>query len=85
MKISTEAREKYAWYLSCTREDEPRPLPADRIAFAEAGVDAIEAFHIFESTGKLVPTKAPLLLERYRAGKVWHGVTVAMVAEDYVG
>jgi hypothetical protein len=85
MKISLKAQEKYAWYLSCARKDEPRPLPSQRVVFTETGVSALEAFHFFESSGLEPLTKEPLLLERYKAGKVWHGVTVAMVAEDYVG
>lgn len=82
MKIKPKTREKYARFLSLTREDEPRPLA--RIPMDEKGVTAIEAFHAHESWGKVLPTREPLLLERYYAGKQWHGVTVQMVAEDYV-
>lgn len=82
MKIKQRARDKYVRYLSLCRDDEPRPLR--QLALTEGGRSALEAFHIWESTGTSVPTSEPLLLEKYRQGKIWHGVTVAAVAEAYV-
>lgn len=81
MKIKQSTREKYAYFLSCTRPDEPRPL--NRIAMVADGKTAIECFHIFESTGELPACREPELLERYLKGKEWHGVTVQTVAEDF--
>jgi len=83
MKISDTAKEKYAWYLSLCREDEPRPLLSERIELDTNGVSAIEAFHVFESTGKMPGTHEPILLEKYVQGKKWHGVTVEMCADSF--
>lgn len=83
MKIKKSARQKYEWYLSCTRADETRPLPLSQQAECPNGVTAIESFHNFESHGRLLPTREPLLLERYIKGKEWHGVTIKTVAEDF--
>lgn len=38
-----------------------------------------------ETHGELPPCVEPELLSRALNGKQWHGVTVAMLAEDYVG
>lgn len=81
MKIRKRALEKYARFLSLTRDDEPRPLSKEPMV--KYGVRALEAFHLFESCGTRVATCEPLLLERYKQGKEWHGVTVAMVAESF--
>lgn len=83
MKIKQKTQAKYAWYLSCSRTDEPRPL--EQIPMEEGGVSALEAFHAFESRGERLGCREPLLLERFFKGKEWHGVTVKTVAEDYVG
>ena len=81
MKIRQETQQKYAWYLSCSRPDEPRPL--EKIPMDLSGASAIEAFHLIESQGCQPPTREPLLLERFIKGKEWHGVTVKNVAEDF--
>jgi hypothetical protein len=82
MKIKKSTQDKYKWYLNLCRNDEPRPLQL--IPLASGGVTAIESFHCFESTGKQLPTKEPLLLEKYMQGKVWHGVTVENVSKSLV-
>ena len=51
----------------------------------EDGQTAIVCFHTYESTGKIPPCREPELLERYLAGKAWHGVTIANCAEDFIG
>lgn len=82
MKIRGEARDKYAWYLSLCRDDEPRPV--DKIPMDPKGLSGMEAFHVRESQGLELPTREPELLEKFLQGKKWHGVTVQMVAESYV-
>jgi hypothetical protein len=81
VKIKQKVRDKYAWYLSLARESEPRPLI--KVPYDETGVSAILSFHCYETYGGLEVTNEPLLLERYLAGKVWHGVTVQNVAESF--
>jgi hypothetical protein len=81
MKIKRRFLEKAAWFLSLTRPDEPRPLARESLALE--GVSALEAFHALESHGRRMPTREPELLERYLAGKIWHGVTVENCAEDF--
>lgn len=81
MKIKQKTRDKYARFLSLPRADEPRPL--ERIVQDESGHSAIDCFHALESRGEMMPCREAVLLERYLAGKAWHGVTVAMVAEEF--
>lgn len=83
MKIKQSTREKYDWYRSLCRDDEPQPLPAERAVMVENGLLAIDAFHLQESTGKIAVTREPEELARYRQGKRWHGVTVEQVAEAF--
>ena len=81
MRIRRQFRDKAAWFLGLTREDEPRPI--QRIPHNPAGMSALEAFYYNESRGWFVETREPLLLERYLAGKMWHGVLVANCAEMF--
>ena len=83
MKIKQKTRDKYARYLGLCREDEPRPLPSERVAMDPDGVIALVAFHLWESEGRKVSTCEPEILEKYIQGKRWHGVTVESVAEAH--
>lgn len=38
--------------------------PYKEVEYSKTGVDGIKAFHLFDSQGKLVPTKHPALLKR---------------------
>lgn len=80
MKISKNAREKFNHFSQC--KDNKRSI---ELQFDSNGLTALECFHIFESTGELLSTKEPELLTRALNGKEWHGLTVTMCAEDYVG
>lgn len=51
-----------------------------------AGFSALECFHHRESVGgELLPCREPELLARALNGKEQHGISVTMIAEDYVG
>lgn len=80
MKIKKATAEKYAYLLSLTRADEPRPI--EREKNDANGQTALACFHVLESTGERLPCREPELLERYLSGKKTHGITVGMAAED---
>lgn len=80
MKISKNAREKFKYFSQC--EDSKRSI---ELKFDSNGLTALECFHIYESTGELLSTKEPELLSKALNGKEWHGLTVTMCAEDYIG
>jgi hypothetical protein len=82
MKIKQRARDKYEWYFSMCRIDEPRPL--SQIPFDANGLSAVECFHAIESTGTSPSCREPILLEKYIQGKVWHGVTVETISNSLV-
>ena len=80
MKISDNARRQFEYFAQC---QDVKRLPEIRLA--PMGRTALECFHLFESTGKLVPCREPELLSRALNGKAQHGMTVTMLAEDYLG
>ncbi len=83
MKIrpTRRAAEQFAYFSQC--EDTLR-LPA--IPHDPAGYTALECFHHRESVGgELLPCREPQLLARALNGKEQHGMSVTMIAEDYVG
>lgn len=80
MKITKRGREAFEYYSAC---QDTKRLPA--IPCNPDGVTACEAFFSHETHGVLPPCREPELLARALNGKAWHGVTVANLAEDYVG
>jgi hypothetical protein len=87
MKISKRGREAFEYYVSYTQS--PTCLLAtvvtEGIVFDDKGVSACEAFYMYETHGKLLPTWQSVLLAQALLGKKAHGITVANLAEDYVG
>jgi len=71
---------RFEYFSRC--EDTLR-LPA--IPLDPEGHTAAECFHAHETFGKLPPCREPELLTRALNGKEQHGMTVTMLAEDYVG
>lgn len=49
------------------------------------GLTAAECFHCHETYGKTPGCREPELLSRALNGKEQHGLTVTMIAEDYIG
>ena len=81
IKPSRRAAEQFAYFSQC--EDILR-LPA--ILNDPAGFSALECFHHRESVGgELLPCREPELLSRALNGKEQHGLSVTMIAEDYIG
>jgi hypothetical protein len=80
MKPTKRSLERFEYFLQC--QDALR-LPA--IVGVGDGVSAAEAFHDHETFGKIPPCREPEMLARALNGKERHGMTVTMVAEDYVG
>jgi hypothetical protein len=81
MKIKNKTLEKYKWFIQLGQHEKNRPL--QKIEFVEDGVSAVKSFHSFETYGKLLPTNEPETLEKYLAGKAFHGITVENVAESF--
>jgi hypothetical protein len=71
---------RFGYFAQC--QDTLR-LPA--IPFNPEGHTAAECFHAHETYGKSLPCREPELLSRALNGKEQHGITVTMIAEDYVG
>lgn len=82
MNIRSKTREKYSWYWGCAKGNGNRLVPVE---FSPKGRSAIECFHMLETYGTLPPTREPDTLGCYLNGKATHGITVAAVAEDFVG
>lgn len=74
-----KSSDKFEYFLLC--EDENR-LPS--IEYWDDGYTALECFHALESWGELLPCREPKLLSRAMNGKHQHGITVTMIAEDYI-
>lgn len=49
-----------------------------------SGVSGVRAFHHYESTGEVLPTRCPRSIEALTAGKAMHGMTIKMWAEDWL-
>lgn len=80
LRPTRRSKEAFAYFSQC--QDTSR-LP--KIEMEADGHSAEVCFHVRESYGKDLPCKEPELLSRALNGKEWHGLTVTMVAEDYVG
>lgn len=77
--ISTRSLAMFNHFAQC---QDTKRLPA--IPLDPNGYTAAECFHAKETHGKDLPCREPELLSRAFNGKAWHGVTVTMVAEDFV-
>jgi len=73
------SKAKFQYFSQC--EDVLR-LP--KIEHDNNGCTAEECFHEFETCGNLISCREPELLSRALNGKEQHGMTVTMVAEDYI-
>lgn len=81
IKPSRRAIEQFGYFSQC--EDVLR-LPA--IPCDPDGFTALECFHQRESVGgELLPCREPEVLSRALNGKEQHGLSVTMIAEDYIG
>ena len=80
MKVTRKAKERFNYFVSC---QDTKRLPA--ILFVPEGNTALECFFAHETYGQTLPTKEPELFSRALNGKERHGLTVTMVAEDYIG
>lgn len=82
IKIKPKTRKWILHYHQCglNHENFRDEWPIDK-----NGVSAVEAFFIFESTGKKIATKCPITMSRLTAGKKLHGITVDMWAQDRAG
>jgi hypothetical protein len=78
-KITNRSKKKFEYFSQC--EDALR-LP--KIKYNKNGYTAEECFHAFETWGSLLPCCEPELLTRALNGKEQHGMTVTMIAEDYI-
>ena len=78
MRVSKRGREAFEYYSQCQDMALLEPVLAGNHT-------ALEAFYSHETFGTYLPTNEPTLLARAINGKKQHGVTVAMVAEDFVG
>lgn len=58
------------------------PGAGDEWPISPDGVSAVQAFAEHESSGRVLPTRCPLTMQRLTAGKRVHGVTVDMWAQD---
>lgn len=72
--------EKADWFY-VLGQGEPRPL--EKTLFDMYGKPALDCFHALESRGQRVPCREPEKMDAYLVGKQQHGITVAMVAEDF--
>ena len=78
-KPTKRSKAKFEYFSQC--EDILR-LP--KIECDDKGYTAEECFHAFETCGDLIPCREPELLSRALNGKEQHGMTVTMIAEDYI-
>lgn len=79
MKISPRGREAFEYYSKCKDSSMLEPLMT-------GSYSALESFYSRETFGgPYLPTNEPELLARAINGKKQHGITVKMVAEDFVG
>lgn len=79
MKISNRLRDRFDYFTQC--KDTLR-LP--QIEFVDDGYSALECFNAHESLGKTLPCREPKLLSQALNGKEQHGMTMTMIAEDFV-
>lgn len=80
-KIKQRTREKYARFLELGAGSTRR---LERVPMDDLGGSAEACFHLMESQGQRAPCREPDLLEQYLTGKEVHGITVNLVAEDFV-
>lgn len=80
IKLTKRALRAFEYFAQC--QDEKR-MP--EIPFAADGYSAAECFYARETYGDQLPCREPVLLARALNGKAWHGLTVTMCAEDYLG
>lgn len=80
MKISKKAKEKFEYF-----KQGQNSLTLEQILLDPNGYSALECFNSFESTGKYLPCKEPEELQKALNGKATHGISVNMLAEDFVG
>jgi hypothetical protein len=78
-KPTKRSKRKFEYFSQC--EDASR-LP--QIERDDEGYTAEECFHAVETWGRLLPCREPELLSRALNGKEQHGMTVTMIAEDYI-
>jgi hypothetical protein len=78
-KPTKRSKAKFKYFSQC---DDTLRLP--KIERDDKGYTAEECFHVFETYGKLIPCREPELLSRALNGKEQHGMTVTMIAEDYI-
>ena len=79
IKVTKRSKAKFEYFSQC--EDNLR-LP--KIEYNKNGYTAEECFHSMETWGKLPPCREPELLTKALNGKEQHGMTVTMIAEDYI-
>lgn len=78
-QISKRSQAKFEYFAQCL---DVRRLP--EIPYAADGHSAAECFHAKETHGIDLPCKEPQLLARSLNGKEQHGITVSMLAQDYL-
>ena len=78
-KPTSRSKKKFKYFSQC--EDTLRLI---KIEHDEDGYTAEECFHAFETWGRMIPCREPELLARALNGKEQHGMTVTMIAEDYI-
>jgi hypothetical protein len=78
-KPTKRSKAKFEYFSQC--ED---ALRQTEIKHDDKGYTAEECFHVFETFGNLIPCCEPELLGRALSGKEQHGMTVTMIAEDYI-
>lgn len=76
---TVRSRRKFEYFSACIDTKSLAPVTMD-----PDGYSAAECFHARETYGVTPPCREPELLQRAINGKEWHGLTVTMVAEDYV-
>lgn len=82
MKYSTNFNRDFNWYLSVRNFfNFSGALPQD-IIFDKSGIDGKKAFHIYDSQGKLMPTKHPNILAKMILIKGGVNLHIKMYAED---
>ena len=79
MKISKRNKDAFDYFSQCL---DSKRMPS--IPYVEKGLSALFCFSFYETHGKIPHTNEPELLGRALNGKVFHGVTVTMLAEDYI-
>lgn len=79
IKPSNRSREKFEFFSQC--EDSLR-MPQTKMC--PDGESALVCFHAKETYGETLPCREPEMFDRAMNGKEQHGMTVTMVAEDYL-